>query len=87
LLRVAGALVRPVLAAGAMAAVVATPGLIDTGSHLADLVIGVCLGGAVYAITLVGLWLAAGRPEGAESEAMLLLSRFGRQKPAEQPIT
>jgi O-antigen/teichoic acid export membrane protein len=72
-------LLRPVLAAAAMAAVLLGPAAVDTGSPFADLVTATCLGAAVYTALLGALWLAAGRPEGAENEGVLLLARLYRR--------
>ncbi|HEY7811408.1 MAG TPA: oligosaccharide flippase family protein [Allosphingosinicella sp.] len=79
LLRLGGNLLRPVVAAATMAGILCLPGLIDTGSPLADLVASICLGATVYGAVLAGLWVAAGRPEGAESEAALLIGGVGRK--------
>ena len=64
-------ILRPFAAAGLMLAVVrfAAP---DTGMVVLDLVAAVALGAAVYGIGLLLLWLAWGRPVGAEAEAVRL---------------
>jgi O-antigen/teichoic acid export membrane protein len=72
-------LLRPVLASAVMAAVVAGPGAVETGSPFLDLTAGVCLGAATYVLALAALWLSAGRPEGAENEAARLLAAFPRR--------
>ncbi len=41
-----------------------------------ELLTAVATGAAVYATTLVVLWLAAGRPDGAEADVLTLLQRF-----------
>jgi len=78
---------RGVLATAAMAAVLLWSGLGGQGAANPALALlgGVVLGMAVYAGVLAALWLAAGRPAGAEANLLrlarrLLLSRgwFGR---------
>jgi O-antigen/teichoic acid export membrane protein len=72
-------LARPVLAAAAMAWLL-TGGLgIDTGIAFVDLVWSVTFGALGYAVALAALWLACGRPPGAESEAALLLANLRRR--------
>jgi len=69
---------RPACAAGVMAAAVfsflpAYEAGTPTSRAVAYLAASVLLGIAVYAVTLIGLWLAAGRPEGGER---ILLSQI-----------
>lgn len=89
-LRLTVNLVRPAVAAAVMAGLVAGPLSLHTGSAFADLAGGACTGALIYAASLFLLWLAAGRPEGAESEAMLMASGLSarirtRRTPAVQP--
>jgi lipopolysaccharide exporter len=67
---------RPVLAASAMAALLAAGGLAwsdDNGP--AVLLEAVAVGTATYGAVLLGSWLAAGRPIGAETDVLALLRR------------
>ncbi len=77
-------LLRPVLAAAAMAWVLMRVVRVETGSPLLDLVIGVVAGGAIYLVALAAIWLVSGRPAGVEREAAALLRRVaaGRLRPA-----
>jgi O-antigen/teichoic acid export membrane protein len=77
--RLGANLLRPVLAAAAMVAVLWGPAAFETGSPLVDLLLAAGAGGAAYAAALAGLWLLSGRPEGAESEAALLAAGVGRR--------
>ncbi|WP_167737508.1 oligosaccharide flippase family protein [Sphingomonas parva] len=72
-------LIRPFLAAAAMAFVLADLATIATGSPFLDLLIEVPLGALVYAGTLFLLWFALGRPAGAEREAALLAGSLRRR--------
>jgi O-antigen/teichoic acid export membrane protein len=72
-------LLRPVAAAAAMVALLWGPGAMESGSALLDLLWAVPAGALAYAATLVLLWLASGRPEGAESEAALVLGGLRRR--------
>ena len=64
---------RPVVASGAMAAVLWGSGL---GWVAGDgLAIAVVVGAAVFGVGLVGVWLVAGRPAGAEAELIGLVRR------------
>ncbi|HEX8585633.1 MAG TPA: oligosaccharide flippase family protein [Allosphingosinicella sp.] len=78
-LRLTANLARPILAAAIMAASLVWVFPVHSGSPFVDLVSSACIGAALYAAALVLLWLAAGRPEGAESEAVLLLVGLGRK--------
>lgn len=78
--------IRPVLAVIVMAAVLvklhlgwtAWPGDSEAlGIKLAETV---CLGGVIYVVSLIVLWLAAGRPEGGETDLVLLGTRMARRK-------
>jgi O-antigen/teichoic acid export membrane protein len=61
---------RPFAAAVLMyGAVRLLPGL---GIPLADLLLAVGFGGVLYALLVVATWVASGRPEGAETEALAL---------------
>ena len=75
-------LLRPVLAAAAMVAILWIPGFPSSGSAFVNLAADVVAGACAYAAVLAGLWLLSGRPEGAESEAALVLAglrkRLGR---------
>lgn len=72
-------------AAGAMAAALVGSGLgwsqtpDAPGSAAASLVAAVPSGAAVYGVVLAGLWLAAGRPQGAERDALDVGRRLCRQ--------
>lgn len=72
------ALLRPVLATAAMAAVLSSfSGSVATAAGLAFAVAG---GAVVYAGALAGLWMLAGRPASAEREILLFAAaRLGRQ--------
>ena len=75
----AGRVWRPVVSAAAMAVVVAGSGLgwsDETG--VVGLVEAVAGGAAGYVGVLVGSWVLAGRPVGAETDVLRLLGRFGR---------
>ena len=61
-------LIRPILAAAAMVFVLWGPGATATGSAFLDLALSTLLGAAVYAAALLLLWVATGRPAGAEQE-------------------
>ncbi|HZG08013.1 MAG TPA: oligosaccharide flippase family protein [Allosphingosinicella sp.] len=78
-LPLAANLVRPLLAAAAMVAMLWGPEKVETGSPFLDLVCAVCLGGVTYAGCLALLWLAAGRPDGAEREAAMLIGSLRRR--------
>jgi O-antigen/teichoic acid export membrane protein len=73
-----GRLWRSVLATAAMAAVLALSGF--GGQHVASpalaLLGGVALGVAVYGAVLLALWTLAGRPKGAERDALAALRRL-----------
>ena len=74
---------RPALAAAAMAASVWAAGLgwVAADDLAFDLLAAAALGASVYAIVLLGLWLACGRPGGAEADALRFLRstlRFSR---------
>ncbi len=72
---------RCVLSAGAMAAVMAVFGLgwnrvpDDRAALLTDLLAAVSLGAVVYGGTVAVLWVASGRPPGAESSILDVLRR------------
>jgi lipopolysaccharide exporter len=67
---------RPTLAAAGMAAVVLGTGLAhlppaaDNGVAAARLISAVCLGTAIYPALVLLFWLAAGRPDGVETDAL-----------------
>ena len=69
ILRLTSAVLRPFLAAGIMAWIVASlaPAGLPT---LGALTIQVALGGAVYAVSCLAIWIVSGRPAGAEQLAM-----------------
>jgi PST family polysaccharide transporter len=78
---IAARLWRPLVGATAMACVLTTAGLswnqvATKGGAIEQLAIGVPLGMVVYATVLAGLWLASGRPEGAEQDLLELLGRL-----------
>lgn len=75
--RLAVAVLRPFLAGAAMFLVIVLASL-ATPAPLITLALNVTLGTAVYFAALMLIWAAAGRPEGAESELIRLLSRFRR---------
>jgi O-antigen/teichoic acid export membrane protein len=70
---------RPFAAAGAMLLVVrvADPG---TGMAAVDLPIEVAVGAATYVAALFLLWMASGRPAGAETEVFALVRRLTRTR-------
>ncbi len=85
LLAFLGKIARPAGAVAIMAAVLAWAGLgwtewegsnADMGWNLA---VAVGLGAASYVVSLLMLWLAAGRPDGAESDALAMVRRFARR--------
>jgi lipopolysaccharide exporter len=70
-------IVRPFLAAGLM--VFAVRLVTDaTGSPYTDFLVSVLVGAASYALALLLIWLVAGRPTGAETEAGLFLKGLRR---------
>jgi O-antigen/teichoic acid export membrane protein len=70
-----GRLWRGGLATAAMAAALAWGGLgwQDAANPALALLGGVAIGASVYAATLLALWILAGRPEGAERDALATL--------------
>ncbi|PSJ38433.1 oligosaccharide flippase family protein [Allosphingosinicella deserti] len=72
-------LLRPLLAAAAMAFVLMRLLVVETGHPFPDLLIQVAIGAGVYASSLFLLWLASGRPPGAEQEAALLFGSLRRR--------
>lgn len=62
-----GTILRPLLAAAAMAAVLVQPAPWLAGSVLLALLVKVVLGALVYGAVLLGLWLLLGKPFGAET--------------------
>jgi lipopolysaccharide exporter len=79
-LALAAGLLRPAGAATAMALLLTGPASVDTGSSFLDLLLAVPLGAALYGVFLALLWLASGRPEGAESEIVYLLAKFRQRR-------
>jgi lipopolysaccharide exporter len=77
--------VRPAGAVTLMAATLAYLGLgwtdwDGTNAELGiNLAIAVGLGAFVYVVSLIGLWLVAGRPPGAEADALLIVKRSVRR--------
>jgi O-antigen/teichoic acid export membrane protein len=71
----AAAVARPFAAAAAMLVLVRLTDA-DSGIAALDLALEVALGAAVYAVGLRLLWVAAGRPAGAEAEAAGLIDRI-----------
>jgi O-antigen/teichoic acid export membrane protein len=69
---------RPVAAAGVMALVLWAAGL--GWSDDAALVPASLAGAAVYVTALLGCWAAAGRPQGAEADALTLIARLWRRR-------
>jgi hypothetical protein len=70
---------RPVLAAAAMAAVLAASGLGWTNDPgIIQLAEAIVSGAATYTTVLLGSWLLAGRPAGAETDVLTLLRRAVR---------
>lgn len=59
---------RPVAAAGLMSGVVLTAGHLLQGGDVEHLLVQVPLGALTYLAGVAGLWLVAGRPQGAEAE-------------------
>jgi O-antigen/teichoic acid export membrane protein len=74
LVSLAANLLRPMLAAAAMVAFLWSAALPTSGSPLLNLAADTVAGALVYGLALAFLWLLAGRPEGAESEAAMLLA-------------
>jgi O-antigen/teichoic acid export membrane protein len=79
--RILAGLIRPAAAVAIMAATLVWAGLgwtdwagsrSDLGLNLA---FGVGLGAVAYSVSLIGLWIAAGRPAGAEADALLIIRR------------
>jgi lipopolysaccharide exporter len=74
-------LIRPAAAVAVMAATLAGAGLgwtdwDGTDAELGfNLAVAVGLGAVVYIVSLISLWLAAGRPAGAEADALLVIKR------------
>ncbi|MFO1028245.1 MAG: oligosaccharide flippase family protein [Acetobacteraceae bacterium] len=67
---------RPVGATALMAAVLVWTGFGWTdNTGVVQLVAGVGIGGAVYAVALTGLWFAAGAPDGAEKDLLGVVGR------------
>ena len=79
---VLASVVRPVVAVGIMAVVLSWAGVGWTNWDMDDsrlginLALAVALGASLYVGTLIGLWLAAGRPAGAEADVLLMLKRI-----------
>jgi hypothetical protein len=72
-----GRLWRSVLATIAMAAVLLSSGLGGQGANPAlALLGGVAIGAGVYIATVLALWTLAGRPGGAERDALYALRRL-----------
>jgi O-antigen/teichoic acid export membrane protein len=82
--RLLAAVVRPLVAAACMAAVLNWAGLGWTYRNpvnaqcLLDLLLAVGLGAGVYAASLLASWLAAGRPDGAEADVLAIVRRLAR---------
>lgn len=92
--RLLRALHRPLLASAAMALALWGAGLgwiappATATAALPLLLLGVPLGAASYAAVLLALWLAAGRPAGAEADMLALLRRMGgRALPGRAAVT
>ena len=67
---------RPALAAGVMAVVLWVFGLgWAPGDGLGSLTVGVAVGAGAFVVGLVGSWLLAGRPAGAEADLLGLVRR------------
>jgi lipopolysaccharide exporter len=77
-------LIRPAGAVAIMAATLALAGLgwTDWDGNNAELginlAVAVGLGALVYVASLIGLWLAAGRPAGAEADVLSIIKRLAR---------
>jgi O-antigen/teichoic acid export membrane protein len=68
---------RPILASVSMAAILATIGLgWSDDRSVAALAEGAVSGTFVYSAVLLGCWVVAGRPPGAEADGLRLLSRL-----------
>jgi O-antigen/teichoic acid export membrane protein len=72
-------LLRPILAAAAMAFLLTGPAAVDSGSAFVDLVTATCLGAGFYAAAWLLLWVVSGRPAGAEQEFAALLGGLRRR--------
>jgi O-antigen/teichoic acid export membrane protein len=76
---------RPAIATGIMVATLTLLGLgwtsrSGSAAQLGiNLACAVGLGAVVYSVSLLGLWLAAGRPGGAEAYAISMLRRIARR--------
>jgi len=78
--RLARRVVRPALAAMAMAGVLAVSGIGWSGDRsLIALVEATASGVVVYTAVLLASWIVAGRPEGAENDVMALARRVARR--------
>ncbi len=83
--RLVAQVARPFAAAGVMLLLVSTVGAVS-GAAILDLVLKMTLGAVTYLGALFLLWLAAGRPPGAEGELAVLFGRVrGRCRRAEVP--
>ena len=71
---------RPIVATGAMAAVLLAAGLGWQPLPLALLPVAIAIGGAAYGLCLLALWLAVGRPAGAEADGLALLAKVARRR-------
>lgn len=81
----AGALLRcvwrPILATAAMTAVLRLLGYgWSDDARISQLIAGVALGAVVYAAVLVAVWLASGRPIGAETDLLTMARRLTRRR-------
>ena len=74
---------RPVLGTAVMAAALWTTGMgwgvAVAGSGLSQVSAAVALGVPVFAGVLLGAWLAAGRPAGAEADVLVLIRQWTKR--------
>jgi hypothetical protein len=79
-----GSVVRPALAVAVMAATLFSAGLGWTSADHGnaelgiDLCMAVVLGALVYTGSIFALWLALGRPAGAEADALAIIKKIKR---------
>jgi lipopolysaccharide exporter len=83
--RVVTSVIRPAVAVAVMAAALVWTGLGWTSQDVGAAELGVSLveavglGAVVYTASLMGQWLAMGRPAGAEADTLLLIKRILRR--------
>ncbi len=78
--RLAPLMWRCIAATGAMAAVLAGSGLGWRDIGVAAMAGAILMGAAAYALVLLALWLAAGRPTGPEADVLAMIRRRGSRE-------